>query len=134
MKPLKPMLNVLFIGNSFTARNNLPDMIAQLAAARGETLNHRLISAGGATLRTPWNAGVAAEAIKTDGYDFVVLQEQSTLPVGAFSLNAVRLFKVPVFQQATVGISGLCTLASTPVNEVRKLLPDEWKAADAKDA
>ena len=56
------------------------------------------------------------------------------MPVGAFSLNAVRLFKVPVFQQATVGISGLCTLASTPVNEVRKLLPDEWKAADAKDA
>ena len=50
------------------------------------------------------------------------------------SLNAVRLFKVPVFQQSTVGMSGLCTLASTPVSEVRKLLPDEWKAADAKDA
>ena len=42
------------------------------------------------------------------GYDIRTVQE--LLPVGAFSLNAVRLFKVPVFQQATVGLSGLCTL------------------------
>jgi hypothetical protein len=39
-------LNVLFTGNSFTARNDLPGLIAQLAAARGTGLKHRLISAG----------------------------------------------------------------------------------------
>jgi hypothetical protein len=74
-------LHALFIGNSFTARNDLPGLIARLAAARGKTLQHRLISAGGASLRTHWNAGVALVALKGGHYDLVVLQEQSTLPV-----------------------------------------------------
>jgi hypothetical protein len=74
-------VKVLFIGNSFTARNDLPDLIAQLAAARGKCLEHRLISAGGASLRTHWNAGAARKAIAEGHYDCVVLQEQSTLPV-----------------------------------------------------
>jgi hypothetical protein len=72
---------VLFIGNSFTARNDLPGLIAQLAAARSKTLQHRLISAGGASLRTHWNAGHALKALQDGHYDAVVLQEQSTLPV-----------------------------------------------------
>ena len=50
-------LKVLFIGNSFTARNDLPGLVAQLAAARGKRLEHRLISASGASLRQHWNAG-----------------------------------------------------------------------------
>ena len=75
------IVNVLFIGNSFTARNNLPGLIEQLAAARGTTMQHRLISAGGASLRTHWNAGTALKAITEGEYDSVVLQEQSTLPV-----------------------------------------------------
>jgi hypothetical protein len=74
-------LNVLFVGNSFTARNDLPGLIARLAAARDHSLAHRLISAGGASLRTHWNAGEAAKAIREGNYDAVVLQEQSTLPV-----------------------------------------------------
>jgi len=43
-------MKVLFIGNSFTARNNIPELIAQLAESRGKRLQHRLISAGGASL------------------------------------------------------------------------------------
>jgi hypothetical protein len=75
------VLKVLFIGNSFTARNDLPGLIAQLAACRDRHLEHQLISAGGASLRTHWNAGAAQEAIRDGGYDVVVLQEQSTLPL-----------------------------------------------------
>jgi hypothetical protein len=74
-------LKVLFIGNSFTARNDLPGLIVRLAAARGKGLEHRLVSAGGASLRTHWNAGEALKAIEGGQYDCVVLQEQSTLPV-----------------------------------------------------
>ncbi|QDU18950.1 SGNH/GDSL hydrolase family protein [Urbifossiella limnaea] len=87
-------LKVLFIGNSFTARNDLPGLVARLAAARGRTLQHRLISAGGASLRAHWNAGEAPAAVREGGYDAVVLQEQSTLPVknaGRMHEN-VRLF------------------------------------------
>jgi hypothetical protein len=74
-------IRVLFIGNSFTARNNLPDLIARLAESRGKQLQHRLISAGGASLRMHWNKGEAQKAIQETRYDYVVLQEQSTLPV-----------------------------------------------------
>jgi hypothetical protein len=87
-------INMLFIGNSFTQRNNLPGLLAELAAARSLSVNHELISVGGASLRTHWNAGRAAKAIATGGYDYVVLQEQSTLPVKNANRMAenVRLF------------------------------------------
>ncbi|MCG3160154.1 MAG: hypothetical protein JMDDDDMK_01190 [Acidobacteria bacterium] len=74
-------LKVLFIGNSFTARNDVPGLIAQLAEARGRRLQHQLIQAGGASLRMHWNKGEAQKAIEQTRFDYVVLQEQSTLPV-----------------------------------------------------
>jgi uncharacterized protein DUF4886 len=80
-------MKVLFIGNSFTARNNIPDLVAQLAESRGKRLQHRLISAGGASLRMHWNKGDAQLAIQQTRYDYVVLQEQSTLPIK----NALRM-------------------------------------------
>jgi hypothetical protein len=76
-----PAVDILFIGNSFTQRNNLPGLLAAMAAARGMHVEYDLISAGGASLRTHWNAGRAAKRIETGGFDYVVLQEQSTLPV-----------------------------------------------------
>ena len=83
----KQSIKVLFIGNSFTQRNDLPQALTELAAERGLTIQTELISAGGASLRTHWNAGGAARSIAAGGYDFVVLQEQSTLPVK----NALRM-------------------------------------------
>jgi hypothetical protein len=80
-------LNVLFIGNSFTARNDLPGLIARLAQVSGHHLQHQLISVGGASLRTHWNKGHAQNRIREGEFDHVVLQEQSTLPVK----NATRM-------------------------------------------
>jgi hypothetical protein len=82
-------LNVLFIGNSFTARNDLPGLIALLAEAGGHHLQHQLISVGGASLRTHWNKGHARNRIREGDFDYVVLQEQSTLPVK----NATRMYE-----------------------------------------
>lgn len=91
--PLKPAkttaptttTTILFVGNSFTARNNLPGLIAQLArspdGATGHVVEHRLIQAGGASLRMHLNKGEAAQALRDEQYDYVVLQEQSTLPI-----------------------------------------------------
>ena len=90
-------LNVLFVGNSFTARNDLPNTIAGLARAAGARFDHRLVSVGGASLRTHWNKGEAAAAIGDGGFDYVVLQEQSTLPIK----NAGRMREnVILFDQA----------------------------------
>ncbi|MGH7863992.1 MAG: DUF4886 domain-containing protein [Candidatus Binataceae bacterium] len=93
-RSLATSLKVLFIGNSFTARNNVPELIAQLADARGRQLQHQLIQAGGASLRMHWNKGDAQKAIQETRYDYVALQEQSTLPVkNALRFHeSVRLF------------------------------------------
>jgi hypothetical protein len=90
-------LEILFIGNSFTARNNLPELVAQLAEARGHQLQHQLIQAGGASLRMHWNKGEAQKVIQQSAWDYVVLQEQSTLPLK----NALRFHEnVRLFDQA----------------------------------
>ena len=74
-------MKILFVGNSFTARNDVPGLIAAMARSRGHTLEHTLISAGGASLKMHWNKGEAQKAMEKTRYDYVVLQEQSTLPV-----------------------------------------------------
>ena len=74
-------MRLLFVGNSFSARNDLPGVLARLAAARGVDLEHDLLSIGGASLRTHWNKPATHDAIRSGRYDHIVLQEQSTLPV-----------------------------------------------------
>jgi hypothetical protein len=76
-------MRVLFIGNSFTQRNDLPGLVAQLATAGDppqEVATERVI-ASGANLRQHWNAGTAACLIQEHQWDVVVLQEQRTLPI-----------------------------------------------------
>ena len=72
-------MRILFIGNSYTTRHDLPRLIAELA--RPHVVESEVIFAGGASLRRHWNGGRAASAIARGGWDYVVLQEQSTLPV-----------------------------------------------------
>jgi len=115
-------LKVLFIGNSFTARNDLPGRVAELAAARGKALQHRLISAGGASLRTHWNAGEALTAVREGGYDAVVLQEQSTLPVK----NAGRMHEnVRLFDEAITAAGARTVLYMT---WARRTVPESQQA------
>jgi hypothetical protein len=74
---------VLLIGNSYTYFNNLPRMLERLARADGpgRRVVVEMIAEGGATLQDHWERGKAAKAIRGGGWDFVVLQEQSTLGV-----------------------------------------------------
>jgi hypothetical protein len=74
---------MLFIGNSYTSRNNLPRLLADLAKQTEppKAVHTESVVAGGASLRRHWNAGKAQEAIRRADWQYVVLQEQSTLPV-----------------------------------------------------
>ena len=52
---------ILFVGNSFTARNNLPGLLSQLVESGGKgAMEWKLASAGGASLRQHFNKGDAA--------------------------------------------------------------------------
>jgi hypothetical protein len=74
---------ILFIGNSYTSRNDLPGRVTALAASAEQPrrVETRMIVAGGASLKRHWNAGIATQAIRHERWDYVALQEQSTLPV-----------------------------------------------------
>jgi hypothetical protein len=126
-------MNILFIGNSFTQRNDLPGLFARMAEARGHELRHTLISAGGASLRQHWNAGKAPRAIESGGYDRVVLQEQSTLPVknaARFAEN-VRLFD-PAIKAAGAKTVLYLTWARAHAPESQQLLTDAYTSIGAE--
>ncbi|WP_341524517.1 SGNH/GDSL hydrolase family protein [Nostoc sp. UHCC 0302] len=76
-------IRVLFIGNSYTYVNNLPWLIQQLAASVRENrkLETEMVAVGGATLKNHWERGEALRLLKAKRWDYVVLQEQSTLPI-----------------------------------------------------
>jgi hypothetical protein len=80
--PARTDVRVLFIGNSLTAANDLPSMVAALAAAAGAgRLETRVIARGGYSLEDHWNDGQARRAIAGGGWSFVVLQQgPSALP------------------------------------------------------
>jgi hypothetical protein len=81
--PTPRVWNVLIIGNSYTYFNNLPKMFEQVALADQppRLVRCEMIVKGGATLQQHWDEGKAAQAIRKGGWDFVILQEQSTLGV-----------------------------------------------------
>lgn len=88
-------LRVLFIGNSLTYANDLPDMVERLAAAVGGTvITTESVVFGDYSLQDHWNRGDAARAIERGGWDVVVLQQgPSALPESrALLVQYVQLF------------------------------------------
>lgn len=78
--PARP-LRVLFIGNSYTFYNNLPKLLEAVAESQkgGPRISTEASLSGGKTLKWHWQQQRAVEAIRKGGWDFVVLQEHSTL-------------------------------------------------------
>lgn len=69
---------VLFIGNSYTEVNNLPQLISHLATSTGDTVEYAAQTPGGCTFQQHLTG--ALSLIRQGGWDYVVLQEQSQLP------------------------------------------------------
>lgn len=73
-------LRVLFIGNSYTDVNNLPEVVRRLATAGGDSLYYKASTPGGYTLYQHLLNPATTSLIAQGGWDYVVLQEQSQLP------------------------------------------------------
>ena len=67
-------LRVLFIGNSLTYANDLPLIVQALSVAAGQKMQVESITGGGYSLDDHWSAGDAPKAIKSQKWDYVVLQ------------------------------------------------------------
>ena len=70
---------VLFIGNSYTEVNNLPQMTADVARSMGFEMVYSSNTPGGCTF-SQHCTNQSMALIRQGGWDFVVLQEQSQLP------------------------------------------------------
>lgn len=73
-------IRVLFLGNSYTSYNNLPELVKQLALTSGDTLEYRSNTPGGCTFYQHSYDAQSIALIKQGDWDFVVLQEQSQYP------------------------------------------------------
>jgi len=77
--PSKP-IRVLFIGNSYTYFNNLPEVFAKLVdASHLKKIEYAMQAPGGWRLKDHWDHPDARRAIETQKWDYVVLQDQSQL-------------------------------------------------------
>ena len=77
-QPVNP--RVLFLGNSYTAANNLPQLLFDVAKSTGDSMYFESNTPGGYTLYGHSTNITSLDKISQGNWDFVVLQEQSQLP------------------------------------------------------
>ena len=75
--------NVLFVGNSLTYVNFLPDLVKDKAAEIGITINTHMHARGNYALIDHWEDGEVQDLINSCEFDFVVVQQgPSSQPYG----------------------------------------------------
>lgn len=72
--------SVLFVGNSYTSVNSLPQTLKNLALSAGDTLVFDSNTPGGCTFVSHFTNAQTVSKIAQGGWDYVVLQEQSQWP------------------------------------------------------
>jgi len=108
---------VLFLGNSYTYFNNLPAIVSELAKAGHQcTVETRMIAPGGKTLRDHWDSSASREALNSEAWDFVVLQDQSTLGINFYFEGQTRVTSDEKFRPyATLWANEIRKHHATPV-------------------
>jgi hypothetical protein len=101
-------LRVLFIGNSYTYYNNMPELVEAMGRSpeSARPIQVKAVTEGGATLEKLWSMRGTRYAVTDSRWDAVVVQEQSTRPIRAPDLMQKTLTEI----DATVRQSGARTL------------------------
>lgn len=74
-------IRVLFLGNSYTYVNDLPGIIEEISNNEGKKIIHESVTPGGCTLFQHVESQNSLSKIRKGNWDYVILQEQSQLPV-----------------------------------------------------
>lgn len=69
--------SALFVGNSYTSSNNLPNMISNIANSKGDTFTYETIAPGGFLWGDHKYSEATMSIIDSAQYDYLILQEQS---------------------------------------------------------
>ena len=98
----------LFLGNSYTYVNNLPQMVADVASSTGDSLIFDSNTPGGYTLEGHSTNATSLAKIAMGNWDYVVLQEQSQRP--SFPINQVitDVFPYARFLDSVINAQNIC--------------------------
>ena len=73
-------VRILFMGNSYTLQNDLPDMVAALFRSDGFQVEVGMSAQGSWTLADHAASDESLDMIASGNWDYVILQEQSLIP------------------------------------------------------
>ncbi|MFA7106988.1 MAG: hypothetical protein WC154_06755, partial [Candidatus Izemoplasmatales bacterium] len=99
---------VLFLGNSYTSVNNLPQMITDLAASAGDNVVIDSNTPGGQTFQGHSTNSTSLQKIMLGNWDFVVLQEQSQRPSFPDSQVEVEVFPYAHILDSLINVYNSC--------------------------
>jgi len=106
-------INILFIGNSHTFYNDLPEMFEGLARSAGYIVDAAMMAEGGWSLLQHAQSNITIEQIKQHPWDYVVLQEKSSLPLNRIDRRESMYPAVRTLDQEVESIGGEVILFMT---------------------
>ncbi|WP_339915890.1 SGNH/GDSL hydrolase family protein [Yeosuana marina] len=74
----KKEFNILFIGNSLTYTNNLPELVKKKAELQGIKIDTKMEAFPNYAIIDHWNDGEIQKLISSNKYDFVIIQQGSS--------------------------------------------------------
>lgn len=101
--------SAFFVGNSYTATNNLPQLISDVAESAGDVLLYNSNAPGGYTFEMHTTNTTTLEQIALGTWDYVVLQEQSQLPSFPIDQVEVECFPFATTLDSLIRAANACT-------------------------
>jgi len=101
--------NVLWLGNSYTASNNLPDLLYQLALSGGDTIVYDSNTPGGYTLQMHTQNATTLQKINAQPWDYVVIQCQSQEPSLDTPYVVANVFPYARLLDSLIHVNDSCT-------------------------
>lgn len=129
----KEPIRILFIGNSYTYFNNLPELLTKLAQDGHQSpVETGMVAPGGFRLKDHWEKSGALKALHESKWDYVVLQDQSTLGIDFYVEGKLHVTSDELFRPwAEKWSAEIKSQSATPVYYLtwaRKATPEDQAA------
>lgn len=105
-------INVLFLGNSYTYVNNLPQLVYNIALANGDTLVYDSNLIGGYSLNNHFMSAASLAKINASPWDVVVLQAQSQEPSFPPAQVAAQVFPYAMKLDSAIKQNNPCSITA----------------------
>ena len=100
----------LFLGNSYTYVNNLPLLVKSIATSKGDTFTFDQNTPGGHSLQGHASNPTSLAKIKSQNWDYVILQDQSQRPAFDSAYVATNVFPYASALADSIRSNSSCTI------------------------